>query len=186
MNIDLSGKAYTVPEAMEAITNATSAPLFTVTDPHYRYGAIGGKITLPYYQGLAAGKIALSILKGEDPDTIPLQTDTLTQYVFDHRQLEKYHIPRSSPPRGSKIIHEPESIWSKYSSVIPYILLFLAIETVTILLLIDALRRNKLFQRMLERLIKEKELLIREVNHRVKNNLATVQSLLQHPEIFIK
>jgi len=178
MNIDRSGKAYTVPEAMETLRNATSAPLFVVFDPHYQHGAVGGKITLPYYQGLAAGKIALSILKGEDPDTIPIQTDTYTQYVFDHRQLEKYHIPRSSLPRGSKIIHEPESIWSKYSSVIPYILLFLAIETVTIFLLIDALRRNKLFQRMLERLIKEKELLIREVNHRVKNNLATVQSLL--------
>ncbi|MCX7786494.1 MAG: ATP-binding protein [Spirochaetes bacterium] len=178
LNQDRDGRVYDVAEALEEVRRTTQDPLFTVTDPHYRLGVIGGKITLPYYQGLAAGNMAARILKGEDPATIPVQTETYSPYIFDYRYLEAYHIPLKSLPEGSQIIHRPPSIWERYSETIPYILILLVAETVTILLLIDALRRNKQFQTMLQRLVKEKEMLIREVNHRVKNNLSTVKSLL--------
>jgi|GEM_PF-1843562 len=178
LNQDRDGTAYSVDEALEEVRRSTSDPLFTVTDPHYKLGVVGGKIVLPYYQGYAAGKIASRILRGESPSRIPVQTETHAPYVFDYRYLKKYNIPFKSLPADSEILFQPPSIWERYSESIPYILLLLAAETVTIFLLIDALRRNKQFQTMLQKLLKEKEMLVREVNHRVKNNLATVKSLL--------
>lgn len=178
LNQDRDGTVYDVEEALEEVRRSTSDPLFTVTDPHYKLGVVGGKINLPYHQGFAAGKIAGRILRGESPSNIPVQTETPAPYIFDYRYLKKYNIPMKSLPADSEILFQPPSIWKQYSATIPYILFFLAAETVTIFLLIDALRRNKQFQTMLQKLLKEKEMLIREVNHRVKNNLATVKSLL--------
>ncbi|GAB4370379.1 MAG: hypothetical protein Kow009_06850 [Spirochaetales bacterium] len=178
LNQDRDGTVYDVEEALEQVRRSTQDPLFTVTDPHYQLGVVGGKITLPYDQGVAAGRIAARILGGEDPDAIPVQTEVPSCFVFDYRYLETYHIPLQALPGDSQIIHRPPSIWEKYSETIPYILILLIAETLTILLLVDALRRNKQFQALLQRLVKEKEMLVREVNHRVKNNLATVKSLL--------
>jgi len=178
LNQDRDGTVYDVEEALEEVRRSTSDPLFTVAYPHCLLGVVGGKITLPYHQGFAAGKIAGRILRGESPSNIPVQTETPAPYIFDYRYLKKYNIPMKSLPADSEILFQPPSIWKQYSATIPYILFFLAAETVTIFLLIDALRRNKQFQTMLQKLLKEKEMLIREVNHRVKNNLATVKSLL--------
>lgn len=178
LNQDRDGTVYDVEEALEEVRKSTSDPLFTTADPHYKHGVVGGKITLPYHQGYAAGKIASRILRGESPSRIPVQTETPAFYMFDYRYLQKYNIPMKSLSADSKILFQPPSIWERYSATIPYILFFLAAETVTIFLLIDALRRNKQYQTMLQRLLKKKEMLLREVNHRVKNNLATVKSLL--------
>ncbi|MFQ3620289.1 MAG: ABC transporter substrate binding protein [Spirochaetales bacterium] len=178
MNIDRDGTAFSVEEAMRRVRGATSSPLFTSVPPLYQYGAIGGKIIPPYDLGYAAGNIAARILKGEKPASIPVQTDLPSRYVFDFHYLQKFQIPKSSLPREAEILNQPPLIWEQHAEIIPYILIILVFQSVTILLLFDALRRNKAFQEMLRKLLKEKELLMREVNHRVKNNLSTVKSLL--------
>lgn len=178
LNQDRDGRVYTVEEALEEVRASTSDPLFTLANPHYKFGVVGGKITLPYHQGYGAGKIASRILRGESPTQIPVQTETPSTFVFDYRYLKEYNIPLSALPLDSEILFQPPSVWDQYSETIPYILLLLVAETVLVLLLIHALRQNKQFQTMLQRLLKEKEMLAREVNHRVKNNLATVKSLL--------
>ncbi len=178
MNIDRDGTAYTVEEGMRRIRGATSAPIFTNAHPHYMYGAIGGIILHPYDLGYAAGDIAARILKGEAPSAIPVKTDLPSRFVFDYRFLQRYQIPIKSLPKGAEILNLPPSIWQEYAGTIPYILIVVAAQSITIFFLFYVLRRNRAFQDMLRKLLKEKDLLMREVNHRVKNNLATVKSLL--------
>ena len=92
-------------------------PIYGAWDFNLGYGMVGGKLISGFYQGVTAGRIALRVLRGEDPDAIPVvrfTADRPNRYMFDYRQLQRFGIPLSALPKDSVIENMPESFFRRH------------------------------------------------------------------------
>ena len=130
---DGRGHTWEYDEAARAVTEASSAPVYGAWDFNLGQGIIGGKLISGFYQGEAAGKLALRVLRGENPDSIPVvrfPPDRPNRYMFDYAQLKRHRIPFPDLPAGSLVVNAPESFLSRHRAATTgagVALLFLAV-----------------------------------------------------------
>jgi PAS domain S-box-containing protein len=114
---DRTGRFFEYDESATAIAAASSAPVYGAWDFNLGYGIVGGKLISGYQQGVTAGRIAVRVLRGEDPDRIPVvrfAADRPNLYMFDYLQLRRFGIPLSALPAQSVIRNLPESFWQRH------------------------------------------------------------------------
>ena len=103
---------------MRLVSEASNAPVYGAWDFNLGLGLVGGNLTSGFDQGETAGRLALRVLRGEDPASIPVVRNLPGRFLFDHRQLVRWGIPASRLPAGSTVINLPESAYSRYRRVI--------------------------------------------------------------------
>ncbi len=114
---DKTGRFFEYDESAAAIARASTAPIYGAWDFNLGYGMVGGKLISGFYQGETAGRIALRVLRGEDPNSIPVvrfSADRPNRYMFDYNQLQRLGIPIGALPRDSVIANMPESFFRKH------------------------------------------------------------------------
>jgi len=143
---DGTGKAWEYDEAARAVTSASNAPVYGAWDFNLGLGIIGGKLISGFYQGETAGRLALRVLRGGDPDRIPVVrfSDKPNRYMFDDVQLRRFHIPPAKLPPGSIVENAPETFFSRHrgAATAGGAILFVLIGMNTLLFL--NIRRRKL------------------------------------------
>ncbi|MBI5069638.1 MAG: response regulator [Deltaproteobacteria bacterium] len=102
------GKGVNSQRAVELVSEAIAAPVFTAWDFMVGRGAVGGSVTSGVEQGRLAAEIAVRILRGERPEDIPVHRGVGNVYLFDHRQLARFQIPASRLPPGAVVLFSPE------------------------------------------------------------------------------
>ncbi|MFN0136780.1 MAG: ATP-binding protein [Phycisphaerae bacterium] len=119
-------------------------PMYVLLDTHFGEGAVGGKVTSGQLLGRAAGELAVRVLLGVDPATIPIARDQGTAYVFDHRALERFGIAESSLPPASDVRSKPPSLIAIYRW--PIVIGCLVIATIQAAVIVQLLvqRRRRL------------------------------------------
>jgi diguanylate cyclase (GGDEF)-like protein len=113
-NRDRNNNFISYAEGIDLISNNTNAPIYGSWDFYLGKGIVGGRITSGYLQGQEAGKLALKILHGKPANSLPIVTDSPTQYMFDYNYLAKQGIERSSLPSNSVVINTPPSTRERY------------------------------------------------------------------------
>jgi len=109
---DQSGRFFEYDEGVSLIAEASPVPVYGVWDFYLDYGLIGGMLTSGYFQGEAAGWMALRILRGEKVEDLPVIMKSPNRYMFDYRQMQRFHIDPSALPADSIIINRPSSRYS--------------------------------------------------------------------------
>ena len=109
---DGTGKAFTNRESAALVSGAARVPVHGSWDFNLGWGIIGGKLLYGYGMGAVAGEMTLRVLHGQRIQDIPVVMTSPTLFMFDHRQLERFGIPRSALPAGSVIINEPPSFYA--------------------------------------------------------------------------
>ncbi len=135
-NRDSLGYSFTSHEAILHVSQACRVPIYSTGSFYLGDGIVGGFLNWGYTQGETAAKLALRILDGEDPDTIPVITKSPNPPMFDYRQLERFGIPVSMLPEESIVQFRPFSIYEEYKVWIWGAILFAAVETALIVLLL--------------------------------------------------
>jgi two-component system cell cycle sensor histidine kinase/response regulator CckA len=102
------GEGITSQRVVELVSAAAPVPVFTEWDFVLGHGAVGGSVISGIEQGRLAAQIAVQILRGESPESIPVHRGAGRTFAFDHRQLERFGIPKSRLPRGSLLLFAPE------------------------------------------------------------------------------
>jgi signal transduction histidine kinase/CheY-like chemotaxis protein/ABC-type uncharacterized transport system substrate-binding protein len=105
---DPASRYYDNAESITRISQAARVPVYGAWDFNLGYGLVGGKLTSGHDQGVIAGTMGLRILKGERVDAVPIAYRNPSRYLFDYRQLGRFHIERSRLPSESVLINEPE------------------------------------------------------------------------------
>ena len=108
---DKAGRFYEYDEGITLIAESCPVPVYGVWDFYLDYGLVGGMLTSGYYQGETAGRMALRILRGEKVEDIPVVMKSPNRYMFDYRQLQRFHIDTSALPAGSIVINRPSSLY---------------------------------------------------------------------------
>ncbi len=70
-------------------------------------------LTTGYSQGATAAELALRVLNGEKPSSIPVVGYSPKQYMFDFEQLERFGIRPELLPKGSIVFNKPVSFYEE-------------------------------------------------------------------------
>lgn len=161
---DSTDTFYEYDQFTTLITQSSSVPVYGLWDFSLGYGIVGGKLTSGYTEGERAANVAIRILHGENPNDIPVEKQTGSQYLFDYKVMQSLGIPLSKLPKDSTVINQPVSFY-KQNKVLIWVMIASFIILVFIIVLLT-LNNN-------ERRRAQAELVFRN------QELATVQDSLQ-------
>ena len=148
---DQAGNFFEYDNSVKLIDEKSQVPMYGIWDFSLGYGIVGGKLTSGYAQGEAAGEIALRILQGESAQSIPIQMQSPSRYMFDYEQLERFGIELSDLPEDSIVINRTLSFYERYEAQIWIIggsIAFLAF--IIVLLFVNVLRRRRAERELIE------------------------------------
>jgi len=129
---------------IDRIAAVANAPTYSWVDSTIDHGVVGGSV---YSQKAAierVGELALRVLGGEPPDSIPAVAVDLNSYEIDWRQLRRWRLDEGRLPAGTLIRFREPSLWDQYRRYILAATTLLAIQTALIAgLLIQRTRRRR-------------------------------------------
>ncbi|WP_462324134.1 ATP-binding protein [Desulfoplanes sp.] len=140
----MDGKWFSHRRGAQIVAQSTDKPIFVISDFSVVQGVVGGHVVSGYHQGARAAEMGLQVLMvNQRPPGLhrAVKIDTL---LFDSSGLERFGIPPSQLPDGSLIINKPFSFYQAYRPWIWLTILFIALETLLIVLF--ALNRRHLKQ----------------------------------------
>jgi signal transduction histidine kinase len=105
---------YVSADLIPVLQEVANRPIFVSVETYFGTGAIGGYILSPKHIGQEAGQLALRVLDGEDPSTIPVTASSSLRPIFDWRQLKRWGVDENAVPPGSEIRFRTPSAWEQY------------------------------------------------------------------------
>lgn len=143
MQSDTKGDFWYPRESLRIISENANVPVYGFVDTFMGYGAVGGYMLSLDRVGLETGKLALRVIKGEQPDAIPFVQEGLSLFMYDWRQLKRWNISEQNLPDGSVVLYKDVSFFEKNKWLIIAIVLFFIIESIIIIMLIRSNRKQK-------------------------------------------
>ena len=116
LSVSDDGAGHTVLplDAVEPISRAANAAVYSWHEDALGHGIVGGHLHSSVKDAQETARIALRVLNGEMPGTIPaVRFDSYT-YRFDARQLQRWGISEARLPAGSFIAYRDTSFFSQY------------------------------------------------------------------------
>jgi signal transduction histidine kinase len=105
---------YVSSDLVPVLAEVANRPIFVGVETYFGTGAVGGYILSPEQVGHEAGQLALRVLAGANPATIPVTTSKSERPLFDWRQLKRWDISESNLPPGSDVRFRPPGAWELY------------------------------------------------------------------------
>jgi signal transduction histidine kinase len=141
---DASGRRFMAMESFDRIAAAANVPVYTWTEHVMSRGVVGGALNSTEAVATEVAALALRVLGGEAPDTIPVATiDVLTREV-DWRQLQRWGISEARLPPETVVRFREQGPWERYRSYIIGIVALVALQTALIAgLLVQRQRRRR-------------------------------------------
>lgn len=127
------GQALTFEESARLVRKLSPVPIYGFWDFFIGQGIVGGKLTSSAGQGALAADVALRVLAGEVPASIPVTTDEANRFIFDYRELRRFGIGEEMLPVGSEVLNGPAGFyrlnkWQLWSGVCLILLLCLLVS----------------------------------------------------------
>jgi PAS domain S-box-containing protein len=129
---DGAGKAFMPREALSRIARVAPVPVFGFFDSYVGVGIVGGRLMSFEEQGRETAALALRIMGGESPSSIPFGGEQTYVNLYDWRELKRWNMNESRLPSGSIVINRPVSLWMQYKG---YIILIVAILLVLLFMI---------------------------------------------------
>jgi signal transduction histidine kinase len=141
---DTAGRRFFQNDAAEGIAAASAAPVYSANPTTLGRGVLGGYIESFESQGAAAADLALEILAGKDPATLPRHTRPPPKHTIDSNALKRWDIAESAAPPGATILFKQPTLWDQYRTQAIAAFVIVAFQTVLISwLLFERVRRRR-------------------------------------------
>ncbi len=197
---DIKNNIVAMDYATREICKASNFPVYGLFDFGLNQGIVGGTLLSGRLQGENAAELAIRILEGEDPNSIPIQSPDCTRTIFDYNQLMRFDINLKQLPKDSTIINKPFSFYETYKPlVLSVVAVFCLLISFTCLLIfyIRKLRKmkhelsenNEELTQLNEELVATDEELVRRyeeiisVNERIKASDEKLTYLAYHDSL---
>jgi signal transduction histidine kinase/ABC-type uncharacterized transport system substrate-binding protein len=131
---DGEGTFYPPATALSLIAEKANRPILVAAETFLASGGLGGVVLAPELIGTDAEKMALRILDGAPPSSIPPVKGGVKP-IFNWLQMQRWNVPESRLPAGSEIRFREAGFWEKYrwQSLTALAVLLLQAALITIL-----------------------------------------------------
>ncbi|MBP8646735.1 MAG: PAS domain-containing protein, partial [Syntrophobacteraceae bacterium] len=146
---DKEGESMSLARSTRLLTAAAQVPVYGVHETRLGHGIVGGLLLGGREHGRRAGEMVLRILAGVEPDRIPVDTSTTSIPMFDHEQLQRFHIPLSALPPGSLLYNKPMSLLETHPNLVAGTLAVLILLSGMVLFLTLSVIRRRRVERAL-------------------------------------
>jgi signal transduction histidine kinase len=140
---DKEGVTFDPPDALKMVSQASNAPVFGFVETHMGKGIVGGRVASLQWQIDKLTEMTQRILAGESPTAIPIVEEAGYQTIYDWKELKRWSIPESSLPKGSILINKELNILERYKKYLFAGVVFLIVQSILIIFLIDMNRKKK-------------------------------------------
>jgi signal transduction histidine kinase len=191
---DSNGVPFTTPEVANLIARISKVPFFILGSDSFPKdgGSIGGYVINYTAVGKEFGKAANQIIRGTDPKSVKVNSPGFYQFLFDWRELNKWHLLDSKAiPEQSTFLYQDHSFISEYKWYIAGAIAFMILQTLVIIFLIRSYRTQKEAkqqilenQYMLNKIVREDRLskmtvLTASLSHELNQPLTAILSCAQ-------
>ena len=111
---DVSGQTYFMSQMAQMLAPAASVPVYVLSGTGLGSGAVGGAVVDPENLGARGGQLALRVLGGLKPKTLPIEVAAKGTPMVDWHALRRWHIHASRVPADCVIRYQPVSLWEEH------------------------------------------------------------------------
>ena len=141
---DGSGVTHNADEALRQIHSVANAPINGLFRTQMGLGVVGGSLYADELEASESARVAIRVLRGEPVSNFPPRIMQPSQPQYDWRELQRWNIPESRLPAGSKILFRQPSVWVAYKWYLLGIFTAFALETVLVsLLILNLVKRHR-------------------------------------------
>jgi len=165
VNRDGDNRNFNPLDYLDRIASLTNAPLYSWVDSAMGRGIVGGRLKDQSKQAQAIAALALRVLQGEPPASIPVSVPDLHVTQVDWRQLRRWGLSEARVPAGAVVAFREPSTWDRYRVYIIGSLALLAAQTA----LIAALLIQRGRRRYAEELVRNGQQALRTSYERIRD-----------------
>lgn len=143
-------------ETLQLLRSQLPNPIYTDSFMHLGLGAVGGKILEGDYHAHKAVQLAEKVLDGTPTAQIKAITHSKNYWKFDAKELQRFNISQRDLPAGSIVINTKRSFYEENQQLVRFALAVFIFGALTIFVLLDAIRRQKQSEIMLEYRVAER------------------------------
>jgi len=141
---DGHGSKFDELNALDQVAAVANVPTYVWIDTSEGHGSVGGSVLNVEREAGAVASLALRVLKGESPESIPVREIDANITQFDWRQLKRWGISESRLPAGSLVRFRQPSLWDQYKFYIVGAAGVVVLQTTLIAgLLVQRVRRRR-------------------------------------------
>lgn len=150
---DGAGKTFVPVEAATALAALSPAPVYAPYDTFIGNGVVGGYVETFESAGIAAADLALEILAGRDPATLPARANPNQEYRVDARAMQRFGLSEPNLPPDAVVLFREPGVWEQHRGLLVAALFMFALPSAFAGVLLVQRRR----MRRAEALLKESE-----------------------------
>lgn len=140
---DSGGKTFVPGELGTELANRSAAPVYSPYIHMLGKGILGGFNETYESIGKAAADMALEILEGKNPATIPPRLNPERTYRVDYNALQRWRLSEKNLPPDTIVMFKPPSIWEQHRGYVIAALAVMALLTAFIVALLIQSRRRQ-------------------------------------------
>ena len=144
--VDGAGQPFTPQSALDQIAPAASRPIFSYVETYLDHGIVGGAMVDNERSGREAARLAVRLLSGEPPSSLPLYELRTTRPVFDARQLDRWGLSEDRLPPGSQVLFRTPTLWREHRVAVVGAAAALLIQAAFIAALLLEMRQRRRVQ----------------------------------------
>jgi signal transduction histidine kinase len=140
---DRDGRILDFYETLAKVKAVFDGPIFAMQSHGLGFGILGGKLVSHEEQGRASARLIARILNGTPVADLKVVADSPNVYAFDYAEVVRLGIDPAALPRGAQFVNRPPSILDEYFTWLMVGIAFIALQSVTIILLLMNNRERK-------------------------------------------
>jgi signal transduction histidine kinase len=147
--VDRTGRQHVAYELASDVAKASSAPTYAPIDMFLGRGIVGGHMGTFEDAGIEVADLAIEVLGGADPRSIPPRSSKGQRFRVDARQLVRWGLPETALPPDTLIVFKQPTLWEEHRNSVIGALAIIAVQMTLIgALVVQIFRRRRLEQAM--------------------------------------